>query len=103
MALQILAFLTFLYKTTQLISVAMKKLWFAYAKYSSRVLITYPKKKYKFSDERKRKWRLRNNKKKQTFLDKINQKSLLTSFDVKIFSEWISALIELSFEIYIRN
>ena len=26
-------------------------------------------------------------KKKQTFLDKINQKSLLTSFDVKIFSE----------------
>ena len=55
MALQILAFLTFLYKTTQLISVAMKKLWFAYAKYSSRVLITNPKKKYKFSDERKRK------------------------------------------------
>ena len=55
MALQILAFLTFLYKTTQLISVAMKKLWFAYAKYSSRVLITNPKKKYEFSDERKRK------------------------------------------------
>ena len=42
-------------------------------------------------------------KKKQTFLDKINQKSLLTSFDVKIFSEWNSALIEQSFEIYIRN